>query len=66
MIQERGKRLRVSVANPVNEALRVKVTIGRKVIGENAAHTAAGTAITFDLPGGEMAGSTVVREFQAG
>lgn len=66
MVQERGKRLRVGVANPKNEALRLKVTIGRKLTGENATHTAAGTTITFDLPGGAMAGSTVVREFQAG
>jgi chondroitin AC lyase len=64
MVQERGKRLRVSVANPLNEPAHVKVTVGRRVTGENAAHTAAGTALTFDLPGGPAAGSTVVREFQ--
>ena len=58
--------MRVSVANPVNEPMRVKVTIGWRVSGENATHTAEGTTITFELPGGAMAGSTVVREFQAG
>ena len=64
LIEERGKRLRVSVANPVNEPARVKVTVGRRVTGENAARAAAGTALTFDLPGGPAAGSTVIREFQ--
>jgi chondroitin AC lyase len=64
MAQGRGRRLRVSVANPLNEPVRVRVMIGRKVAGENAVRTVAGTIITFDLPGGPAAGSTVVREFR--
>ena len=64
MAQRRGRRLRVSVANPLNEPARVKVTVGRKVTGERAAQTASGKTVTFDLPGGPAAGSTVVREFR--
>jgi hypothetical protein len=42
---------KVCMSNPKNEALRVNVRFD------------GGSPITFDLPGGAMAGSTVVKEF---
>jgi len=49
MLREIDGKRQMSVANPRNEALRVNVTIGS-------------SRVTIDLPGGAMAGSSVVRQ----
>lgn len=58
--------LRLAVANPENKPLVVTLEIGRPLTGEGATWSAErkATAVRFDLPGGNEAGKTVVRELQ--
>ena len=61
-LQERGRRMRLSVSNPLNQELRVNVTIGRSLKGGGGGAKSRGSTIVVDLPGGPLAGSSVVRE----
>jgi len=51
LVRREGRGGHVAVANPVNEAMTVEVGIGRE------------RTIKFDLPGGEDAGRSVVKDF---
>jgi hypothetical protein len=53
----------VAVSNPENAALSVNITTDRKLSGEGATPAGSGTRLTFDLPGGDEAGSSLVRRF---
>jgi len=46
-------RTKVCVSNPKNEALKVNVALD------------GGAPIAFDLPGGELGGSTMTKDFAA-
>lgn len=58
--------LRVAVSNPRNQPLKVSVRVNRPVTGQGAlpAEEATGSVLYFDLPGGDAAGKSVMREFK--
>jgi chondroitin AC lyase len=61
LMREVDGGVEIAVANPNNEALTVNVTTDRPLAG--AARTGGISRIAFDLPGGDMAGSSMVRRF---
>ena len=62
-----GGSLRIAVSNPQNEPAEVVVTADRRLRGEGCHWDAAAeaTRVRYQLPGGQLAGKSVVRRFAA-
>lgn len=64
MVRETADGAQITVSNPQNEPLSVHLEIDRKLSGDGAKTGGNGTTFRFELPGGLMAGSSVVRVFK--
>ncbi len=66
LLAERPDRLTISVANPLNKKLTVRVDISRNLAGGQVERLADGATsrVTIELPGGTAAGKSVVRSLK--
>ncbi|MCC6123871.1 MAG: polysaccharide lyase 8 family protein [Pirellulales bacterium] len=64
IVREQGDKVRLAVANPKNQPLDVALELNREFRGEGCLWDAAKgvTRIRLALPGGDLAGSSVVRD----
>jgi chondroitin AC lyase len=62
LLQSKARGVRLAVSNPLNEELRVNVTLPGKLAGKGATIDGNTTTVTVDLPSGVAAGSSVTRE----
>ncbi len=65
LMRETGGGVQFALSNPENKPLSVNVTIDRTLQGDGAAAANGQTQVHFDLPGGEQAGSSLVRQFKS-
>jgi chondroitin AC lyase len=65
LMREIKGRVEIAVSNPENAALVVNVTTDRAVRGEGAVSSGGSSRVTFNLPAGDHAGSSVVKTFDA-
>lgn len=63
LMREMRGGVEIAVSNPENEALTVNVVVDRPLDGVATINGNGKSRVTFSLPGGEMAGSSVVRRF---
>jgi len=63
LVREDGDGVVVAVSNPENTPLTVNVSSDRRLAGDGAVAAGSGTRLTFELPGGDDAGGSVVRRF---
>ncbi len=66
VLREEGDRFRIAIANPENKALTVHMSVTRKLQGKDAEwiESEKMSRLTFDLPAGEHAGQSVVKEYK--
>lgn len=66
MLRNMGRSVRIAVSNPLNEPLTVTVETGLALKGETCTPLpGGGTRMVLVLPDGDMAGSSLVRIFEA-
>jgi chondroitin AC lyase len=63
LIVKKGTWYKISVANPKSAAVTVKLTTNLKLAGSGSTRSATGSSISFALPGGNLAGSTITKNY---
>jgi len=65
LMREGSDGVEIAVSNPENKPLDVNVVTDRALAGEGVSRAGGVSRVTFHLPDGDMAGSSVVRRFDA-